>query len=56
VVCGTQDSGTTPALAAELAGAIANARLVALPAAHLSNIEAEDAFNAALRAQLSGVS
>jgi hypothetical protein len=29
---------------------------VALPAAHLSNIEAEDAFNAALRAQLSGVS
>jgi len=56
VICGTQDSGTTPALAAELAAAIANARLVELPAAHLSNIEAEDAFNAALRAQLSGVS
>lgn len=56
VVCGAQDSSTTPAHAAELAGAIANARLVALPTAHLSNIEAEDAFNAAVRAQLSGVS
>lgn len=56
VISGTQDAGTTPAHAAELADAIANAKLVALPAAHLSSIEAADAFDAAVIAHLSAVS
>lgn len=56
VIAGTHDAGTTPAHAAELSGAIARARLVALPAAHLSNIEAAEAFNAALLAQLAALS
>lgn len=56
VICGAHDPGITPAHAAELSGQIANARLVALPAAHLSNIEAEDAFNAAVMAHLCAVS
>lgn len=56
VIAGAHDSGTTPAHAAELSNAIAGARLVALPAAHLSNIEAAEAFNAAVMAQLAALS
>ncbi|MFO1428274.1 MAG: hypothetical protein U1F11_15155 [Steroidobacteraceae bacterium] len=37
---------------AALQGAMADAKLVILDAAHLSNIEARDAFNAAVLAHL----
>lgn len=48
VIAGAADAGTTPAHAAELVAAIPGAQLATLDAAHLSNIEARDAFNAAL--------
>jgi 3-oxoadipate enol-lactonase len=48
VVAGTHDLSTPPAEGRFLAGRIAGARYVELPAAHLSNIEAADAFTRAL--------
>ena len=48
VIVGTHDASTPPADGAFLAERIAGARLVELDAAHLSNIEAAPAFNAAL--------
>jgi 3-oxoadipate enol-lactonase len=48
VIVGTQDGATPPADGRFLAERIPGARLVELDAAHLSNIEAAPAFNAAL--------
>jgi 3-oxoadipate enol-lactonase len=54
VMVGDQDRGTPPDMAEEIARAIPGARLERLPyAAHLSNLEQPDAFNAALRGFLS---
>jgi 3-oxoadipate enol-lactonase len=44
VVVGTHDAATTPADGEALAAAIGNASVVPLDAAHLSNIEQEEAF------------
>ncbi|MCC7216432.1 MAG: 3-oxoadipate enol-lactonase [Burkholderiales bacterium] len=52
VVAGTHDPSTPPAAGRFLAERIPGARYVELPAAHLSNIEAASAFNAALAAFL----
>jgi len=55
VIVGRDDVGTPPAMAQAIAEAIPGARLVVLDrAAHLSNIEQADAFNAALSAFLAG--
>jgi 3-oxoadipate enol-lactonase len=48
IVAGTHDPATTPADGAFLAAQIRGARYVELDCAHLSNIEAADAFNAAV--------
>ena len=49
VVVGADDPLTPPAVAAEIAGAIAGARLTIIPdAGHLSNIEQPELFNAAV--------
>lgn len=49
VICGEQDTGTTPAQAKEIADAIPNSVLELIPnAAHLANIEQSELFNAAL--------
>lgn len=48
VIAGRHDPSTTPEQGRELAAAIAGARYVELDAAHLSNIEAADAFTAAV--------
>ncbi len=48
VITGTHDAATPPADGRFLAEAIADARYVELPAAHLSNIEAASAFTQAL--------
>jgi 3-oxoadipate enol-lactonase len=49
VLVGAEDPGTPPAMAKEIAQAISGAQLVLIPgAAHLSNIEQPQAFNAAL--------
>src|SRR5688572_30894027 len=48
VIGGTKDTGTTPAMAQSIAGSIPEAKLVMLEAAHLTNIELADEFNAAL--------
>ena len=49
VICGEQDTGTTPAQAKEIADAIPGATLELIPhAAHLSNIEQPVAFTNAL--------
>lgn len=48
LIAGTHDAATPPADAAFLASRIAGARVVELPAAHISNIEAATRFNAAL--------
>lgn len=48
VIAGVHDASTTPADARALAAAIAGARHVELVAAHISNIEAAAAFNAAV--------
>jgi 3-oxoadipate enol-lactonase len=48
VISGTQDAATTAADGQVIAGKIPSARHVELNAAHLSNIEAADAFTAAL--------
>lgn len=54
VIGGTKDAGTTPAMAEFMANAIPEAKLVLLAAAHLSNIESADDFNAALIEFLQG--
>jgi 3-oxoadipate enol-lactonase len=48
LIAGTSDPVTTPADLRFLAGVIANSQLVELSAAHLSNVEAAEAFNQAL--------
>lgn len=48
VIGGLQDPATPPAKAEEIAAGVADAKLVMLDAAHLSNIEQPEAFNAAL--------
>ena len=48
VVCGTHDQATPPDHARLIAASVPNAKFVELDAAHLSNIEAEDAFTAAV--------
>jgi 3-oxoadipate enol-lactonase len=48
LIAGTHDAATPPAEAAFLAQRIRGAKVVELPAAHLSNVEAPAAFNAAL--------
>ena len=52
VIAGTHDAATTPADGRYLADRIAGARYVELNAAHLSNIENRDRFNAELSAFL----
>jgi 3-oxoadipate enol-lactonase len=52
VIAGTHDAATTPAEGRYLADRIASARYVELNAAHLSNIENRDGFNAELGAFL----
>ena len=44
IVCGSADPVTTPSDGRFMAERIANAELIELPAAHLSNVEAEEAF------------
>jgi 3-oxoadipate enol-lactonase len=56
VMTGTQDSAATPAEAQQLASFFPNARYKELPAAHLSAVEAAEAFTAALNDFLSSVS
>ena len=49
VICGEQDTGTTPQQAAEIADAVPNARLELINnAAHLANIEQHEVFNSLL--------
>lgn len=56
VLCGELDSETPPAYSETLAEGIPNARLEIIPGVgHVSNLEAPDAVNAALRAHLDGV-
>ncbi|HEY8231761.1 MAG: 3-oxoadipate enol-lactonase [Burkholderiales bacterium] len=54
VVAGAHDPATTPALGRLVADAIPGARYVELPAAHLSNLEAAEAFTAAVSSFLGG--
>jgi 3-oxoadipate enol-lactonase len=54
VMGGTKDAGTTPAMAQSIASSVPEARLVMLEAAHLTNIERADDFNAALIEFLEG--
>ena len=57
VVVGEEDLLTPPSEAAAMAAALPGATLVRIPGAgHLSNLEAPDAFNAAMRAWLESVS
>jgi 3-oxoadipate enol-lactonase len=53
VIAGTHDPATPPALCRQLADAIPGASYTELPAAHLSNVECADAFNAAVLGFLS---
>ena len=48
VLSGASDTATSPAKGEALAAAIPSARLHLVPGAHLSNIEASEAYNAAL--------
>lgn len=48
VITGSKDNATPPSLGQELRDHISAAQYVELPAAHLSNIEAADEFNAAI--------
>jgi 3-oxoadipate enol-lactonase len=48
VIVGRRDPSTPPEFGAQIARAIQSARLVTLEAAHLSNIEAAEAFNRAM--------
>ena len=52
VITGAHDVATPPAQGAWVAQQIAGAKLVDLPASHLSNLEARDGFDAALAAFL----
>jgi len=54
VIGGSKDIGTTPAQAQLIASSIAGARLMILEAAHLSNIEWEEAFTGTLLRFLDG--
>ena len=54
VIAGAHDPATTPALGRLVAGAIPGARYVELEAAHLSNLEAAEAFTAAVSSFLGG--
>lgn len=54
VIAGTHDPATPPALGEAIHASIGGSRLVVLDAAHLSNIEAEAAFDAAVSAFLYG--
>ena len=54
VITGAHDPATPPDHGRSLAEAIPGARHLELDAAHLANIEAPDAFNAALEAALHG--
>ena len=57
VIVGEEDAVTPPSAAKALAGGIPGAKLVTIPqAGHLSNLEAPEAFNAAVRAFLVGLS
>lgn len=50
VVVGAEDQGTPPSMAEEIAQAIDGAKLIVIPgAAHLSNVEQPERFDAALR-------
>jgi 3-oxoadipate enol-lactonase len=54
VICGNEDPATPPAMAREIQGNIAGAKLALIPqAAHLANIEQPEAFNRALAGFLS---
>ncbi|BEV01215.1 3-oxoadipate enol-lactonase [Novosphingobium olei] len=55
VIAGESDPATSVADAAFLVNAAADARLVTLPAAHLSNVECPEAFASAVLTHLSGV-
>jgi 3-oxoadipate enol-lactonase len=48
VIAGQHDPATPPAMGRTIADGIRGARFIELPTAHLSNIEAADAFNAAV--------
>ena len=48
MITGRQDAATPPADGQAIASAIAGARLVDLDTAHLSNLEAPEAFSAAV--------
>jgi len=48
VVSGTHDTATPPALGAEIAAGVREARIIELDAAHLSNVEQPIAFTAAV--------
>jgi 3-oxoadipate enol-lactonase len=54
VIGGIKDAGTTPAMAQLIASSVPEAKLVMLEAAHLTNIERADEFNAALIEFLEG--
>ncbi len=53
VVIGAHDPATTPKAGAVVAANIPHARTLTLDAAHLSNLEQPEAFNAAMTAFLS---
>lgn len=53
IICGSVDPATPPVKAQEIARHVEGAKLITLQAAHLSNIEQPEAFNAALEAFLS---
>jgi 3-oxoadipate enol-lactonase len=54
VINGSDDTATPPDLGQEIAAAVPGARVVTLPAAHISNIEAKAAFDEALASFLTG--
>jgi 3-oxoadipate enol-lactonase len=54
VVVGTHDPATPPAMGRFVADRIRGAKVVELPASHLSNVEAADGFNAAVLEFLEG--
>jgi pimeloyl-ACP methyl ester carboxylesterase len=55
VIAGTSDPAPTPEAARAWASNISQARFLELPAAHLSNIGAADAFTAAVTTFLANV-
>ena len=54
VMAGAFDVATPPPMAQSIQAGIAHSNYVELPAAHLSNVEAAQEFNQALRAHISG--